>query len=156
MEIMTFREFIDAGSFGNTATTGFDNQFFGTGHSLNLPTPTMDMPTKTLQGKVRRIKYTENPISVQLDSGAIWHLTKKQWDYLRVTNKEPKINSNIQIEMYLDGTIKSVNVTQREYVGTPPSKSGDPQYSKESNVKSMLGGTTDRAAQLFGKRHMPF
>lgn len=111
--LMTFKEFVNAGSFQNTGTTGYDNQMFGIGHALNLPTPTLDMPTKTVQGNVRRIVYNENPISVQLDDGTIWHLTKQQWDYLKATNKEPKINSNIQIEMYLDGTIKGVFINHK-------------------------------------------
>jgi hypothetical protein len=147
----SFKEFYNAGAFQNTATTGYDNQMFGIGHALNLPTPTLDMPTKTLQGNVRRINYTENPISIQLDSGAIWNLTKKQWDYLRTVNKEPKVHSNIQIEMYLDGTIKSVNITQRNYT----EKSIQPN-TKISNSKSSWGRSNNRSEKTFGKKHLPF
>jgi len=111
--MQSFKEFVNAGAFQNTVTKGYfgtpNNASYG-GTPETLPTPTLDMPTKTVQGSVRRIVYNENPISVQLDDGTIWHLTKKQWDYLKATNKEPRINSNIQIEMYLDGTIKSVNI----------------------------------------------
>jgi hypothetical protein len=149
--MQSFREFVNAGAFQNTGTTGYDNQVFGIGHSLNLPTPTMDMPTKTLQGNVRRIKYNENPISVQLDDGSVWHLTKKQWDYLRVTNKEPQINSNIQIEMYLDGTIKSVTVNQRNFKGKSIS-----ERSVGPKQNNLLGGKTNKPEKTFGKRHMPF
>lgn len=147
----SFKEFVNSGAFQNTATTGYDNQFFGIGRALNLPTPTLDMPTKTLQGNVRRINYTENPISIQLDSGAIWNLTKKQWDYLRTVNKEPKVNSAIQIEMYLDGTIKSVNINQRNYT----EKSIQPN-TKESNKKSSWGKPSKKPEKTFAKKHLPF
>ena len=106
----SFKEFINPGYFSDTGKDGIDNQFFGVGKSLNMPTPTLDLPTKTLEGKVRRINYTENPISIILQDGTTWNLTKKQWDYLVSINKTPKVNSSIQIEMYLDGTIKSINV----------------------------------------------
>jgi len=109
-KFMTFREFVNPGAFGNTATAGIDNQFFGVGKSLNLPTPTLELPTRTMEGRVSRIRYTENPIAIVLDSGAVWHLTKQQWDYLRSTNKEPKTGSRVQIEMFVDGTIRAVNV----------------------------------------------
>jgi hypothetical protein len=147
----SFKEFVNAGAFSNTGFNQIDNQMFGIGHALNLPTPTLDMPTKTLQGNVRRINYTENPISIQLDSGAVWNLTKKQWDYLRTVNKEPRVNSAIQIEMYLDGTIKSVNINQRNYT----EKSIQPN-TKESNKKSSWGRSNNKAEKTFAKKHLPF
>ncbi len=151
---MSFKEFVNAGAYQNTATTGYDNQFFGIGHSLNLPTPTLDIPTRTLEGTVRRINYTENPISIHFDSGTVWNLTKKQWDYLLSTNKEPRIDSKMQIEMYLDGTIKSVNITRQAMHGLAERKS--PRDGRESNVKSFLGGGSKKPEKLFGKKHMPF
>lgn len=151
---MSFKEFVNAGAFNNTAMMGYDNQFFGIGKSLNLPTPTMQVPTKTLKGNVRRINYTENPISIQLDTGAIWNMTKKQWDYLLAVNKEPKINSQVQIEMFLDGTIKSVNIVDG---ATSPKRSNTlEQQTDGGNAKSLLGGKSNKPEKLFGKRHMPF
>ncbi len=140
---MTFKEFVNAGAFSNTAFRGLDsNQFVGSGHALNLPTPTLDMPTRTIHSTVRRIVYNENPISIQLMDGTIWNLTKKQWDYLKSTNKEPKINSNIQIEMFLDGTIKSVNIEHHNMgkrltktnFGGPERSVSKPQISKADKI----------------------
>jgi hypothetical protein len=121
MEKMSFKEFVNPGAFQNTAQMGMDNQFFGVGHSLNLPTPTLEIPTKTVGGRISRINYTQNPISIYLTDGTVWNLSKKQWNYLLATNKEPKINGKVQIEVFLDGTIKSVNCNyatrpQRDYV----------------------------------------
>lgn len=148
---MSFKEFYNAGAFLNTAQTGFDNQFFGIGHSLELPTPTLDLPTKQLGGRVLRINYTENPISVVFDNGAIWNMTKKQWDYLKSTNKEPRINSNMQIEMWLDGTIKSVDFASPS--GVRLSEKNNPDHGKESNKKSLLGGKSKsfKPERTFGK-----
>jgi hypothetical protein len=106
---MSFREFVNPGAFQDTSKVGIDNHFFGIGKS-DLPTPTLDLPTKTIASKVRRINYTENPISINLQDGTTWNVTKKQWDYLVAIGKTPKVNSSIQIEMYLDGTIKSLDV----------------------------------------------
>jgi hypothetical protein len=150
--IQSFREFVNAGAFQNTGTTGYDSQFWGIGHSLSLPTPTLDMPTKTVQGTVRRIVYNENPISVQLDNGTIWHLTKQQWDYLKATNKEPKINSNIQIEMFLDGTIKGVFINHSSMGITE--KKGN--FGGRENNTMMGKPARGKPEKTFGKKHMPF
>lgn len=105
----SFKEFYNAGAFSNTAWDGFDSQTFGIGKSLNLPTPTLEIPTKVIKGRIRSIFYTKNPITIALENGTTWKLTKEQWDYLRSVGKEPKENKEVQIELYLDGTIKAIN-----------------------------------------------
>lgn len=152
---MTFREFVNPGAFQNTVTKGYfgtpNNAGYG-GTPETLPTPTLDMPTKTVQGVVRRIVYNENPISIQLNNGTIWHLTKKQWDYLKATNKEPKINSYIQIEMFLDGTIKSVNINQKTMGNTDKEANFG---GRESNT--MMGPpASGKPEKTFGMRNKPF
>lgn len=113
-KLITFREFVNTGAFLNTGWTGIDpNSFINLGQHSNdfaLPTPTLDVPTKTIQGKIKRIFYTENPISVILDNGSVWKLTKKQWDHLKFYGREPKENARVQIEMTVDGTIKAINI----------------------------------------------
>lgn len=99
----SFREY-----FSNTGFDGFDNQTFGIGHSLNLPTPTLDIPAKRLEGRIRSIFYTQNPITIVLEGGAVWKVNKQQWDYLVAQGREPREGKVAQIEMFLDGTIKSV------------------------------------------------
>lgn len=108
--LTTFREFVNAGSFQDTGKTGLDNNFFGVGHALNMPMPTLDMPTKIIEGRIKKILYTQNPISVCLEDGTVWKATKKQWDYLRSIGREPKENLRMQLEIHLDGTIKAVNI----------------------------------------------
>lgn len=130
----SFKEFVNASAFQNIQAKGSDNHWVSLTGSP-MPTPTLDIPTKTIEGNVRRINYTENPISILLDNGAMWNLTKEQWDYLRAINKEPKISSRMQIEMYLDGTVKAVNVEQRQY---PKSKSFQTKSSKSSKTKRHL------------------
>lgn len=133
----SFRKFLESynpGSFLNTAQNGFDNQFFGIGKSLQIPTPTLELPTKTLKGIVKRIVYNQDPIQIQLDTGAIWNLTKQQWDYMKFSNKEPKINSSIQITTSLDGTIQSVDVTHQKY--NPTSK---PKPKKPDKIEKKFG-----------------
>jgi hypothetical protein len=114
--VKTFKEFLESvnpGSFLNTGWSGVDsNQFFNVGHSndVDLPTPTLDMPTRTISSKIRKIAYTENPISILLDNGSMWKLTKKQWDHLKSYGREPKENARVEMEMTVDGTIKSINI----------------------------------------------
>jgi hypothetical protein len=146
--VITFREFVSSGAFSDTGKDGFDNAFFGIGHSLDMPMPTLNLPTRNIEGRVKRINYTSNPISVVLDNGTIWNLTKQQWDYLKTTGKEPKINSSVNIEMYIDGTIKSLTP------GAPGKHNpqNDPVTGKESNKKSMLGGVSNRAEKTFGRK----
>jgi hypothetical protein len=107
--LQSFKEFVNNGAFLNTAWTGFDNQTFGTGHALNLPTPTLDIPTKRIESRIRSIFYTQNPINIALEDGTSWKVTKEQWDYLVATGKEPREGKLAQIELFLDGTIRSVN-----------------------------------------------
>ena len=142
-KMMSFKEFLNPGAFLNTTQMGLDPQTFGVGHALSLPTPTLEIPTKTIGGRITRINYTQNPISIHLNDGTIWNLTKKQWDYLLATNKEPRINGQIQIEVYLDGTIKSVNCN---YV-TPRQQSDFPV--REDRPASQ------KPERIFGKR-LPF
>ncbi len=141
MEMMSFKEFVYPGALLNTGVAGIDNQFFGLGRSLELPTPTLDLPTRAIEGVVTRINYTENPISVNLSDGTTWNLTKKQWDYLYSTNKLPRVNSKVQIEMFLDGTIKSVNVYEGKSNETP---------APLAQQTGRIGG------RLNDRRHMPF
>lgn len=86
-----------------------DNQFYGF-NAANLPTPPSDIPVKKIGGKIRSIFYTKNPITIALESGAVWKLTKDQWDYLVAIGREPREGKTVQLEVYLDGTIKSVGL----------------------------------------------
>ena len=106
----SFKEFFNAGAI-NSGFAGLDNQFFGIGKSLNLPTPTLDIPTRTIQGRIQSIFYTQNPITITLENGTTWKLTKEQWDYLRAIGKEPHMGKQVMLELFLDGTIKAVNFT---------------------------------------------
>lgn len=150
-KMLSFKEFYNAGPFLNTTQTGHDNAFFGV-KQPEIPMPSLDLPLKQVNGRVRRINYTENPISIIFDNGTTWNMTKKQWDYLKSTNKEPRINSEVQIEMFVDGTIKSVNF------GGPGhhSESKDPVRGKETNLVSSVGGRpTGKPEKKFG-RPSPF
>lgn len=109
--MQSFKEFINAGAFLNTAWAGIDNQTFGLGHSLNLPTPTLDIPTKRIEGRIRSIFYNQNPITIVLENGTTWKMSKEQWDYLLGIGEEPVEGKNAQIEMFLDGTIRSVQIS---------------------------------------------
>lgn len=75
----------------------------------DLPTPTTEIPTKSIDGTIEKIQYTTNPIAVYV-AGHKWTLTKKQWDYLKSQGKELKENQRIRIELYLNGAIKSVDI----------------------------------------------
>jgi hypothetical protein len=105
--MQSFKEFYNAGAVTNTSWNDYNNQMWDTGK--NLPTPTLDLPTQTTEGTIRSIFYTQNPITVTLDNGFTWKLTKEQWDYLKAHGKEPMQNKRVMIELFLDGTIKSVN-----------------------------------------------
>lgn len=143
--MMSFFEFVNSGVFNNTAMDGIDNQFFGLGRSPVLPTPTLDLPTKSIEGIVKQIRYTENPISINLTNGTTWKLTKKQWDYLAAVNKLPRINSRVQIETFIDGTIKSANVYDQ------PSKPLTQQVGKSPQPLAQQTGMPKNKS-----RHMPF
>lgn len=106
----SFRLFLETpGAFNNTGMTNLDSGMMGVGHSLDLPTPTLDPPTRTIRGKVNKISYTTNPISIALDDGTNWEVSKSQWDYLKKIGREPKEGSMVQLELYMDGTIKAVD-----------------------------------------------
>jgi hypothetical protein len=53
--------------------------------------------------------------------------------------------------MYLDGSIKSVNINQQNFKGKSITerKVGPKQ-------KNLLGGKTNKPEKTFGKKHMPF
>lgn len=109
--MQSFREFYNAGAYLNTGFAGLDNQFFGIGKSLNLSTPTLEIPTKTLSGKIRSIFYTKNPITIVFENGGVWKLNMEQWRYLQSVGKEPREGKQVMLELFLDGTIKSVSLT---------------------------------------------
>lgn len=106
---MEFKEFINNGAFLNTAWAGFDNQTFGIGHSLNLPTPTLDIPTKRIESRIRSIFYTKNPITIVLEDGTLWKMSKEQWDTLVRSGKQPQKGKIAQIETFLNGVVKSID-----------------------------------------------
>ena len=113
--VLSFKQFLledSGGYFGNTATSGYDPQTFGIGRSLNLPVPTLEIPAKHIEGRIRSIFYTQNPITIALDDGTTWKLTKSQWDYIQSQGKEIREGKRVQIEMNLDGTIKNVTFNQ--------------------------------------------
>ena len=114
---MFFKEYIlselNAGAFLNTAF-GFDPQTFGMGRSLNMPSPTLDIPTKTINSKVSKIFYTQNPICICLEDGTEWKITFKQWRYLESIGRKPKEGSRIQLELYIDGTIKAIDLPSNQ------------------------------------------
>ena len=99
----------DNGSFLNTGYLYSNPQYY-TRH--DLPTPSIDIPTKLITGRIRRINYTENPISIIFDNGTHWSLVKKQWEYLTQIGCEPKEGLQFRLELFLDGTIKSVTPMQ--------------------------------------------
>jgi hypothetical protein len=102
-------EFINAGAFLNTAFGNApDNPDYYTRH--DLPTPTLDIPTNIVKSKIQQINYTENPICICLEDGTMWKLSKSQFDYLKNIGREPKEGLMIQLEIFLDGTIKAVNI----------------------------------------------
>jgi hypothetical protein len=88
----------------------FDNQFYGF-TATHLPTPPLDIPVKKIDGKIRSIFYTQNPITIALENGAVWKVNKDQWDYLVAIGREPKEGKTVHLEIYLDGTIKSVGLS---------------------------------------------
>jgi len=105
----SFKEYVNAGAFLNTTWSGLANLPYGPGDDTpGFPTPTMEIPTKSMSGRIRSIFYTKNPISIVLENGAVWKVTKTQWDYLVSIGKEPREGVLAQIDMNLDGTIKSV------------------------------------------------
>lgn len=106
--MLSFREFVNPGAYLNTAVAGMAGQEFG--KSLSLPVPTLDIPTRIIETRVRSITYTTNPICICLENGGTWRATKKQWEYLKSIGREPKENSRVQVELFLDGTIKSVDL----------------------------------------------
>ena len=104
----SFKEYVNAGAFLNTAWAGLASTPTGIGDTPGFTSPTLDIPTRSISGRVRSIFYTKNPISIVLENGTVWKVSKSQWDYLVSTGKEPCEGKLAQIEMNLDGTIKSV------------------------------------------------
>lgn len=97
------------GATSNTGMTGHLNSVFGVGRSLQLPTPTIDIPTHLIDCKINKIFYTRTPICVVLSNGMVWRLNKQQWDFLREHGREPREGAHVNLELYLDGSIKSVS-----------------------------------------------
>lgn len=122
MGFRAFLESYESGAFLNTSFSGIDNNFFGIGTdssgnaAFTLPSPTLDIPTRTIQSRIRQIRYTDNPICICLEDGTEWKLNKDQWDYLTSLGKEPREGLMLQMELFLDGTIKSVDLREG---GTP-------------------------------------
>lgn len=85
----------------------FVNQWLGMDMPINY-SPILEIPTKMITGKIIKIEYTKNPISIILDNGYTWYLTFEQWKYLCKNNKEPKKNKMIQLEIFLNGNIKNI------------------------------------------------
>lgn len=87
----------------------FSNHWMGI-NNINLDSFPLEIPEKTIKGKVRTIFYTENPISVVIDTDngtpIIWKLTKKQWDYITKIKKQPKKGKNIEFSIRNNGIIK--------------------------------------------------
>lgn len=114
----SFLEYIQAGSFLNTAQVGLGAPTWGVDHSLTLSSPTLDIPTQIISGKIRKIHYTENPIMIELEIAPNklrrWPMTKKQWEYAKSIGKEPRENMRVQMELFLDGTIKGLSVIGNE------------------------------------------
>lgn len=103
----SFKEYVIGGAFLNTAQSGFDSQYFGIGKSLNQPVPTFEIPTQKIESRVTSIFYTRNPITICLEDGTTWKVTKSQWDYMKAIGSEPIKGKTAQLELCLDGTIKS-------------------------------------------------
>lgn len=76
-----------------------------------FPRPALNIPTKTIAGKITTIYYTQNPISICLENGAVWQVTKEQWEYLCSIGKRPKQGQNVLLDTYLDGTLKAVSLS---------------------------------------------
>jgi hypothetical protein len=118
--MITFREFINPGAFANTGFTGFDNQFFGIGHSNELPMPTLNLPTEVISGKISRFvsPYNKDPITLEIEfidpktgetKRKTWMMHKKQWENSKLAG-DIKKNSRVQMEILKDGTIKGLRV----------------------------------------------
>ena len=71
----------------------------------------VEIPTKQISGKINKIHYTHNPILVIISDGTTWKLDKKSWDFLKNQGKELKEGKTIQMELYLDGTVKNINLS---------------------------------------------
>jgi hypothetical protein len=101
-----FKEFIMSGAFNSTQSY-LDGQpkYYS---KFELDVPTLDLPTKRIESRVRAIHYTQNPITIVLDNSN-WKVTKQQWDYLNSIGQKPEIGKLAQIETFLDGTIRSVS-----------------------------------------------
>ena len=102
---MLFKEFIQPGNLLS------NNQQVNREQIPNLPAITLDLPTKKITSKITDIKYNQNPIVISFADGTRWTLIKKQWDYLISTGNKPKINSKIELEMYLDGSVKTCKIS---------------------------------------------
>lgn len=108
----SFREYVNAGAFNNTGAVMDTPQTFGIGKSNNLPTPTLEIPTRTFSGTISNILYNQDPILIRVktqDKSYSWKVTKEQWNYLKKINRQPEVDKRVMIEMNLDGTIKSVS-----------------------------------------------
>lgn len=105
----SFRVFVEADVL-QSGWAGLGSIPFGVNNLSGLPMPAMDIPSKNLSGRIRSIFYTMNPITIVLENGSVWKLTKEQWDYLLATGKEPREGRVVNMDMNLDGTIKSVSI----------------------------------------------
>lgn len=108
----SFREFVNPGYFSDTGKDGIDSQTWSGERSLEMPSPTLDIPTQVFTGEVTNIRYNTNPITVYINVGREWRqwsMNHRQWKYLESLGKAPRIGSKVQIEQFLDGTIKAVN-----------------------------------------------
>ncbi len=103
---MRFKFFIN--EFNTNAFLGMGLD--GLAKPFDLPNPSLELPTKMIKGKIQEIKFNQNPIKITTDNGSVWHLSKGQWDYLLKNNKKPRINSEINVEVYLDGRVKSCKI----------------------------------------------
>lgn len=105
---MTFKEFVISGAYTNTGWEGYDLSYWGAGRTPTLPVPTLTPPVKVVEGVITHIMYTNNPITICVGN-TTWNLTKDQWDTIVRHKKKPCVNDRVRLEMYLDGTIRSVN-----------------------------------------------
>lgn len=119
--MFTFKEFMNPGSYTNTAFTGFDNSVFGIGHSNELPMPTLNLPTEVIEGRISRFvsPFNEDPITLEIEYSnpktkkierKIWMMHKKQWENSKLAGSELKVNSRVQMEILKDGTIKGLRI----------------------------------------------
>lgn len=106
----TFLEFINSGSFSNSLMKdiGFSQSIEK--NLTKLPYLTLNIPTKIVENKIQCINYTKNPIEIVLENGICWKVTRKQWEYLVHSGKEPKKGIKVQLEMFLSGQVKSINL----------------------------------------------